>query len=118
MERLAEPADVARAVGVSVDSIGRYAREGRIPYSLTPGGHRRFNIGEVLHALRAEGAPAGAEIFAPPRSTLGRRAIRSVQTQATRAPEMPTPSLEDRGDSLLKGAWRVQRSTPLAEATP
>lgn len=118
MERLAEPADVARAVGVSVDSIGRYAREGRIPYSVTPGGHRRFNIGEVLHALRAEDAPSAAELFAPSRSTARRRAIRSVQTKATCDPETATPGLEVTGDSLLRGAWRVQRSTPLAEATP
>lgn len=120
MERLAAPADVARSVGVSVDSIGRYAREGRIPYSLTPGGHRRFNIAEVLHALRCEGAPTGAEIFRPSPSTLRRRAIRSVQSQANPGDERATPaepSVEDGGDSLLRGAWRVQRSTHLAKAT-
>jgi hypothetical protein len=36
---------------VSKDSIRRWAREGLLPYDITPGGHRRFDLDEVLEAL-------------------------------------------------------------------
>lgn len=38
-------------LGISPATVQRYAREGRIPFSLTPGGHRRFDIDEVKRAL-------------------------------------------------------------------
>lgn len=45
------PKAVAEALGVSVDTVGRYAREGLIPFATTPKGHRRFDLGEVRQAL-------------------------------------------------------------------
>lgn len=36
---------------MSPATVQRYAREGRIPYATTPGGHRRFDIYEVRAAL-------------------------------------------------------------------
>jgi hypothetical protein len=38
---------------VSKDSIRRWAREGRLPCDATPGGHRRYNLEEVLAAINA-----------------------------------------------------------------
>lgn len=42
---------VARELRVSAASIQRYAREGRIPFDVTPGGHRRYSVEEVRRAL-------------------------------------------------------------------
>jgi hypothetical protein len=53
-DRRATSSDVAKALDVSAATVGLYARQGRIPYSLTPGRHRRFNIDEVRDALRSE----------------------------------------------------------------
>lgn len=45
---------VAFALSVSPGSVARFAREGRIPFTTTPGGHRRFSIDEVREAIFAE----------------------------------------------------------------
>ncbi len=45
------PKDIASALNVSTDTIGRYARDGLIPFDKTPKGHRRFNLAEVQQAL-------------------------------------------------------------------
>ncbi|HUW87103.1 MAG TPA: excisionase family DNA-binding protein [Candidatus Paceibacterota bacterium] len=44
---------LAKALNLSADTVGRYAKAGRIPFEKTPGGHRRFNLGEVRQALMA-----------------------------------------------------------------
>lgn len=49
---------VAAALGVSERSVRLYAQAGRIPFSTTPGGHRRFDLAEVHDALREGGARA------------------------------------------------------------
>ncbi|MDL1951482.1 helix-turn-helix domain-containing protein, partial [Acidobacteria bacterium ACD] len=36
------PAEVASALGVSPNTVTRWAREGRMPFQMTLGGHRRF----------------------------------------------------------------------------
>lgn len=51
LERKATSGDVARALGLSTASVQGYARQGRIPCRLTPGGHYRFNIDEVVSLL-------------------------------------------------------------------
>lgn len=48
----ASSSEVAAALGVSPASVQRYAREGRIPFTTTPGGHRRFDIEQVRVALQ------------------------------------------------------------------
>lgn len=121
MERKAEAAQVARALGLSTDSVGRYARDGRIPFDTTPGGHRRFNIDEVRAALSPE--PAPRQMFAVPAATRRARQIRSVTTPAA-APAAAAQVVGGRGRSrtssavaaLVDGAWRVQRSVPLPTA--
>lgn len=47
---------VAAALHVTESTVQLYSREGRIPFSKTPGGHRRYNLDEVLDALDAETA--------------------------------------------------------------
>ena len=42
---------LARALNVSGETIRYHARQGRIPFAVTPGGHRRFDIDEVKEAL-------------------------------------------------------------------
>lgn len=39
---LLRPAEVAELFGVRVPTVARWAREGRLGFVLTPGGHRRY----------------------------------------------------------------------------
>ena len=50
------PGEVARALHVSPKTIIRWANDGRIPYMMTLGGHRRFlrkDIEEVVARMEA-----------------------------------------------------------------
>jgi hypothetical protein len=38
-------------LGLAPATVQKYARDGRIPFDLTPGGHRRFDVEEVRAAL-------------------------------------------------------------------
>lgn len=51
MERAATTSEVAALLGLASATVQKYAREGRIPFDTTPGGHRRFNVEEVRAAL-------------------------------------------------------------------
>jgi excisionase family DNA binding protein len=53
--------DVARVLDVDEQTVRRYARDGIIPFSATPGGHRRYDLDEVRIAL----ARARARRFEP-----------------------------------------------------
>jgi excisionase family DNA binding protein len=53
------PSEVASALGVSPNTVTRWAREGRMPYQMTLGGHRRFDaavIEELRRHLQEKGA--------------------------------------------------------------
>lgn len=50
-ERVATSAEVASALGLSASTVQLYARQRRIPFSTTPGGHRRYSVSEVQLAL-------------------------------------------------------------------
>ena len=53
------PSEVASALGVSPNTVTRWAREGRMPYQMTLGGHRRFDaavIEELRRHLQERGA--------------------------------------------------------------
>ena len=50
-KRTATSKAVANALGVSTATVQAYARSDRIPFSVTPGGHRRFDVAEVQVAL-------------------------------------------------------------------
>jgi len=119
MERTCAAAQVAAALSLSPDSIGRYAREGRIPFSATPGGHRRFNIDEVRQALAPAGSAAGGRVFSVSPATLRRRRIRSVATPDLPGEAQPAKdgSAVSAAEALFAAAWRIQRSVPLTSAS-
>jgi hypothetical protein len=89
------PKEVATALGISVDTVGRYAREGIIPFEVTPKGHRRYDLEEVRSALASELTPttrlrasaptqgtrlvAGPDVSASPQSRL-REDLRATRT--------------------------------------
>lgn len=45
---------LATALGVSAQTIRYHARRAKLPFSLTPGGHRRYDIDEVRAALEGD----------------------------------------------------------------
>ncbi len=57
------PSEVASALGVSPNTVTRWAREGRVPHQMTLGGHRRFEahvVEELRQRLQENGpAPSG-----------------------------------------------------------
>ena len=50
-EKIRKAGEVARLLGVCVQTVGRWARLGELPHTMTEGGHRRFREADVL-ALR------------------------------------------------------------------
>lgn len=54
MARTATTAQVATALNVKPSTIRKYAREHRLPFDTTPGGHRRFDVDEALRAVLGE----------------------------------------------------------------
>ena len=45
-------AQVAAMLGVSPNTVARWARNGRIPCQMTLGGHRRFDRNHILELMR------------------------------------------------------------------
>jgi excisionase family DNA binding protein len=54
-EEFLTPGQVARILHVSPQTVNRWANEGRIPCTLTLGGHRRFRRADVDAAVRRVG---------------------------------------------------------------
>jgi excisionase family DNA binding protein len=57
VEEFLRPAEAAKLLHVSPQTISRWAKEGRIGYVVTLGGHRRFRGSEIRH-LAENSAPA------------------------------------------------------------
>jgi excisionase family DNA binding protein len=51
---LLKPGEVARIFGVRTSTITRWAREGKLPYLTTAGGHRRYRRPDVQALLPAD----------------------------------------------------------------
>jgi excisionase family DNA binding protein len=52
--------EVARLLGVSPNTVSRWAREGRLPCQMTLGGHRRFDravVEEIRRRMSGAGPP-------------------------------------------------------------
>jgi excisionase family DNA binding protein len=52
--------EVARVLGVSPNTVSRWAREGRLPCQMTLGGHRRFDravVEEIRRRMSGVAAP-------------------------------------------------------------
>jgi excisionase family DNA binding protein len=47
-DRLLTPREVAEVFGVRTTTVARWAREGRLSCTQTPGAHRRYRLGDVL----------------------------------------------------------------------
>jgi excisionase family DNA binding protein len=73
MEPHLTPSQVARAIGVSDASLKRWCDKGLLPFSRTPGGHRRLPLRGVLAFLRRTGRhPVRPEVLGlPPTSGNG-----------------------------------------------
>ncbi len=53
-EALLTPREVAELFGVRTTTIARWAREGKLTPSFTPGGHRRYRRADVHEVLTSE----------------------------------------------------------------
>lgn len=51
MPRTATTEELVRALQIGPATVRRYARQRRVPFDTTPGGHRRFDIDEAVAAL-------------------------------------------------------------------
>lgn len=54
MPRTATTEALARALHVGPAAVRKYARQGRVPFDQTPGGHRRFDVDEAVSALAGD----------------------------------------------------------------
>jgi hypothetical protein len=99
------PKALAEALGVSVDTVGRYAREGLIPFAVTPKGHRRYDLDEVRDAL--------ADLQGPHLSRL-RSASGGVGRTGTRLVAGPTVKPAD--PAVLREEIRATRTVPAGQA--
>lgn len=55
-DRLLTPREVAEMFGVRTTTIALWARQGRLPFTATPGAHRRYRLGDVLALLDGDQA--------------------------------------------------------------
>jgi excisionase family DNA binding protein len=58
-QKLMTPGEVARLFRVNPRTVTRWARKGRIPSVLTPGGHHRFDELEIRALFRESKPPCG-----------------------------------------------------------
>lgn len=98
MGELVRTKAVAEAVGLDEETIRGYAREGRIPYTETPGGHRRFDLPAVQAALATEIArrrraafPEGARQVAPVQWGARRSLAYRLEDEIPAAPAPASP---------------------------
>ncbi|MHC6591551.1 MerR family transcriptional regulator [Arthrobacter sp. C152] len=104
------PKEVATALGISVDSVARYAKEGLIPFEVTPKGHRRYNVEEVREALASALSPQplrlgaspefkGGKLIAGPEVQVSPQSLLQEDLRATRTLE----SAESPADDITDG---------------
>lgn len=82
-DRTATTAEVAEVLHLSPATVQLYAREGRIPFDKTPGGHRRYDVAEVQLALApADDDDVTLELGRPRARGLGRGVPAPVSANA------------------------------------
>lgn len=117
MKRTLTTNDLLKALPTSVsrDSIRRWARDGRVPCDVTPGGHRRYDLDEVLAAMSTQSRvhitkrlTAAGKVHlgkgAPVRSSAAdvlHRQIRTVRSPAGPTGQLPGPT-DERKTGLRK----------------
>lgn len=57
---LLTPGEVARLFGVGQRAVARWADNGQLPHITTPGGHRRYRVGDVRRLLEQPANTSGA----------------------------------------------------------
>lgn len=106
--------DVAEALGLRPATVQQYARNGRIPFDATPGGHRRFDIDEVRAALDAR---EGAQVAPPARSRGARGWLADALELEAWADRMPARyELPELVRILVAGSVRELRSVDFRAA--
>lgn len=112
--RAAEPqllsvSAAARLLGVSSSSLRAWAAAGRVPHVRTPGGHRRFDLDELVRWLADHGG-------APPAQQQ-----RTQELVPTRIEAMPAlaQTLDDAGDRVVAAfEEELARARPSGAARP
>jgi DNA-binding transcriptional MerR regulator len=125
MERRLTTGQVAHALGLQAATVQLYAREHRVPFDSTPGGHRRFNLNEVQVALAihsgnkrtsAERQETVAYFGPSPRAraSLEMQAVRTPSSDIAHIISEPDSDITDNHRSalmdLLNGALSVRFS--------
>lgn len=64
MSRTATTEEVARALHVGPATVRKYARQRRVPFDTTPGGHRRFDVDEAVAALTGDSSSHEQDVSA------------------------------------------------------
>lgn len=120
----AHTSDVAELLGVSAATVARYARTNRIPFTTTPGGHRRFDLSEVRTAIGSDRRvnltavavdPGRTHIGTGPSLSMSaahafERQLRGVETvPSTTAPATSAPRLMPRSPSAISELVRNAR---------
>lgn len=124
VSRAEQPHTVAKVLKVSVATLSRYAREGLIPFDLTPKGHRRYNSAEVVEALHSAKvqplsvAPmkfTGDLVFGPAvvmsdqaRMSQDLRAIRTTPYMGSSASTADQGEPESAFDEMINSARRIR----------
>lgn len=90
MRRDQTSGQIGEALGLAAATVQKYARERRIPFDATPGGHRRFALEEVRGALfgaspglRAEPLPRDGGLGTGEVTSPSASALRVRETRAT-----------------------------------
>lgn len=55
-DHLLKPCEAAMLFGVRPATLSRWARAGRLAWTLTPGGHRRYQRSEIQKMIEASGS--------------------------------------------------------------
>lgn len=121
MQRVLTTAEVAGQLGLSPSTVQKYARRGDIPFEMTPGGHRRYNLDEVRRSLYP--APSALEALDVAGSLgVGSALEMSLSARLERDARSTAPSIGERDgrvqcagddalDELFRHARRVLVST-------
>ncbi len=105
MARTATTTQVAAALHVKPATVRKYAREHRLPFDTTPGGHRRFSVEEAVRALHGEqddrgpDALDGEDLAEPaPYVRVAPTSVLAVSTSAERVTPAPVPAYDAASD--------------------
>jgi excisionase family DNA binding protein len=56
IENVLTPSEVAAAFGVLPQTVGRWARAGKVRFITTPGGHRRYREADIRALMEGDSA--------------------------------------------------------------